>query len=81
MNVHDITLLVNSLGFPIVVAGVLFWVLYKTSMYYNETIDKMRETVDKNTQLIQEMLDHLRGDNKWCSIIKIKQLIYQTLNG
>lgn len=65
MDVHDITLLVNSLGFPIVVAGVLFWILYKTSMDYNATIDKMRETVDKNTQLIQEMLDHLKnGDDK-----------------
>ena len=64
MNVHEITLLVNSLGFPIVAAGVLFWILYKTSMDYNATIDKMRETVDKNTQLIQEMLDHLKGDDK-----------------
>lgn len=65
MSVHDITLLVNSLGFPIVVAGVLFWILYKTSISYNGTIDKMRETIDKNTQIMQEMLDHLKnGDDK-----------------
>lgn len=65
MNVNDITQLVSNLGFPIVVTGVLFWLLYKNSLMYNTTITKMRETIDKNTQLIQEMLNHLRnGDDK-----------------
>ena len=64
MNVNDITQLVSNLGFPIVVAGVLFWILYKTSMNYNATIDKMRETIDKNTQLIQEMLNHFKEGDK-----------------
>lgn len=64
MSVHDITLLVNSLGFPIVVAGVLFWLLYKNSLMYNTTITKMRETIDKNTQLIQEMLNHFKEGDK-----------------
>ena len=63
MNVNDISQLVSNLGFPIVVTGVLFWLLYKNSLMYNNTIQKMRETIDKNTQLIQEMLNHFKeGD-------------------
>ncbi len=63
MSVDDISQLVSNLGFPIVVTGVLFWLLYKNSLMYNNTIQKMRETIDKNTQLIQEMLNHFKeGD-------------------
>lgn len=64
MNINDISQLVNNLGFPIVVAGVLFWLMYKNSVMYNTTIQKMRETIDKNTKLIQEMLDHLKEGGK-----------------
>ena len=64
MNVDDISQLVSNLGFPIVVAGVLFWLLYKNSLMYNNTIQKMRETIDKNTQLIQEMLNHFKEGDK-----------------
>lgn len=64
MNVDDISQLVSNLGFPIVVTGVLFWLLYKNSLMYNNTIQKMRETIDKNTQLIQEMLNHFKEGDK-----------------
>lgn len=63
MDEKTISDLVGTLGFPIVVAGVLSWILYKTSIDYTVTIDKMRETVEKNTQLIQQLLDQLtKGD-------------------
>ena len=64
MNVNDISLLVNNLGFPIVVAGVLFWLMYKNSVMYNDTIQKMRETIDKNTKIMQEVLSHLKEGDK-----------------
>lgn len=64
MNVNDISQLVSNLGFPIVVTGVLFWFMYKNSLMYNNTIDKMRETIDKNTQLIQEMLNRFKEGDK-----------------
>lgn len=64
MNVDDISQLISNLGFPIVVAGVLFWLLYKNSLMYNETISKMRETIEKNTQLIQEVLNHFKEGDK-----------------
>ena len=64
MNVDDISQLVSNLGFPIVVTGVLFWLLYKNSLMYNNTIDKMRETIDKNTKIIQEVLTHLKEGGK-----------------
>lgn len=64
MNVNDISQLISNLGFPIVVAGVLFWLLYKNSLMYNETISKMRETIEKNTQLIQEVLNQFKEGDK-----------------
>lgn len=64
MNVDDISQLVSNLGFPIVVTGVLFWLMYKNSLMYNNTIQKMRETIDKNTQLIQEMLNQFKEGDK-----------------
>lgn len=64
MNINDISQLVNNLGFPIVVAGVLFWLMYKNSVMYNDTIQKMRETIDKNTQIMQEVLSHLKEGDK-----------------
>lgn len=64
MSVNEISQLVSNLGFPIVVTGVLFWLMYKNSLLYNDTIQKMRETIDKNSQLIQEMLDHLKEGDK-----------------
>ena len=64
MSVDDITNLISNVGFPIVVTGILFWLLYKNSLMYDNTIQKMRETIDKNTQLIQQMLNHMKGDDK-----------------
>ena len=64
MSVDDITNLISNVGFPIVVTGILFWLLYKNSLMYDNTIQKMRETIDKNTQLIQKMLNNMKGDDK-----------------
>ena len=64
MTVNDISQLVSNLGFPIVVAGVLFWLMYKNSVMYNDTLQKMRETIDKNTKIMQEVLDHLKEGGK-----------------
>ena len=64
MSVDEISQLVSNLGFPIVVAGVLFWLMYKSSVMYNNTIQKMRETIDKNTKIMQEVLDHLKDGVK-----------------
>ena len=64
MSVDEISQLVSNLGFPIVVAGILFWLMYKNSVMYNDTIQKMRETIDKNTKIMQEVLDHLKDGGK-----------------
>lgn len=64
MSVDEISQLVSNLGFPIVVAGVLFWLMYKNSLMFNNTIDKMRETIDENTKIIQEVLTHLKEGDK-----------------
>jgi len=64
MSADDITQLVSNLGFPIVVTGVLFWLMYKNSLMYDNTIEKMRETIEENTKIIQEVLNHLKEGDK-----------------
>ena len=64
MSADDITQLVSNLGFPIVVTGILFWLMYKNSLMYDNTIEKMRETIEENTKIIQEVLNHLKEGGK-----------------
>lgn len=51
--------LIERLGFPIVVSGVLLWILWKTirpvSEAHIETIVSLRETNKQNAETLSEM--------------------------
>lgn len=58
MTVADITQLVTTVGFPIVSCVALFW-------YINTTQKEMLDALDNNTNVIAQVLEHLRQeDNK-----------------
>lgn len=58
MTVTDITQLVTAVGFPIVACVALFW-------YINTTQKEMLDALDNNTNVIAQVLEHLRReDNK-----------------
>lgn len=48
MDVNNIITLVGSLGFPIVACGCLAW-------FTNTTIKEFRESMDRNTDMLQEI--------------------------
>ena len=62
MIVNDITTLIGSLGFPIVVSGALFWLNIKTNEMYTKSMEQMRKSIDDNSHLIDTLtntLDHI----------------------
>lgn len=68
----DITLLtdvINNVGFPIVVAGALFWQNFKHHEMYNKTFAEFKEVINHNsnsieqlTTLVNEMKDITKGE-------------------
>lgn len=56
--------LITNLGFPIVVCIALFWLVIKTNENYNNMIEKLRQTIQENTKLIEDVLDHLKEEEK-----------------
>lgn len=57
MTVADITQLVTTVGFPIVACAALFW-------YINTTQKEMLDALDNNTNVIAQVLEHLRQEDK-----------------
>lgn len=58
MTVADISQLVTAVGFPIVACVALFW-------YINTTQKEMLNALDNNTNVMAQVLEHLRlEDNK-----------------
>lgn len=60
-NTETIISLVNNVGFPIVVAGALFWQNIKTNDNYQNLLKELTDIIDNNTQSIKELSDRLGG--------------------
>lgn len=55
MNFEQIAELTSNLGFPIVIAGVLLYLLYKEQTKDDSYIDKMIEALNNNTAVMSEV--------------------------
>lgn len=55
MNYEIITEAVSNLGFPIVIAGFLLYLLYKVQIKDDAYIDKMIEALNNNTAVMSEV--------------------------
>lgn len=62
-NTETIISLVNNVGFPIVVAGALFWQNIKTNDNYQNLLKELTDIIENNTQSIKELSDRLGGKN------------------
>ena len=47
--------LITSLGFPIVVAGALFWYINKKDRMHTDEINSFRESFSMNTKVLSEL--------------------------
>lgn len=59
MNVATITQLIDSVGFPIVVCGVLFYVIYDMQKRYSAAIADITQALNRNTDVMEKMLTSL----------------------
>lgn len=57
MDANSITSAIGSLGFPIVACVILFWYLNKERESHATEIDKLRESLDKNTEILEKLKD------------------------
>lgn len=63
MNTGEIISLIANIGFPITACIALFIYSNKEREKNTETIDKLRETIQNNTIVVQKLLDRLsKGD-------------------
>ena len=57
MDISGVTSAIGSLGFPIVACVILFWYLNKERESHATEIDKLRESLDKNTEILEKLKD------------------------
>lgn len=59
MNIGDITQLIGSLGFPIVMCFYMMKVNRESSQDHKEEVAELRKAVENNTLVVQRVLDKL----------------------
>lgn len=62
-NAELIVSIVNNVGFPIVVAGALFWQNIKANANHQELIKELAGIIDNNTDSIKELSKNLGESN------------------
>ena len=60
MELEVIKDLINSVGFPIVVCGALFWSNHNTTKRYESLLLQFRDTLDNNTQAIRTLCGKIK---------------------
>ena len=55
MDAQVIGQLIASLGFPIVAAAALFWMVNKNEERHKEELDGMRKTIQENTNVLSSI--------------------------
>ena len=55
MEMGTIVELINSVGFPIVVCGALFWMNINSLKQQRMILNELTKTVDQNTQIMREL--------------------------
>lgn len=63
-TMNEIITAVSSLGFPIVMCGVLFWYQVKCNEEHKEEVDRLRTALENNTLALQMLCDKLKTEEK-----------------
>ena len=62
MDINAIVSAIGSLGFPIVACAALFWQNLKQSEHHKAETDKLSESLNNNTLVMQKLLDKLEEE-------------------
>lgn len=60
-TVNMVVQIIQSVGFPIVCCGALFWYMIKQRDVHKEETDKMTTAINNNTQVLTEIITMLGG--------------------
>lgn len=55
---------IQSVGFPIVMCGVMAYWIYKTTLLHKDEVNELREAVTNNTMVIERLVDHIENAKK-----------------
>ena len=61
MDIQAILTAISTVGFPIVVAGAMFWKMNKQDEYHKQEMNKVTEAINNNTIALQKLIDKLEG--------------------
>ena len=61
MDIQAILTAISTVGFPIVVAGAMFWKMNKQDEDHKEEMGKVTEAINNNTVALQKLIDKLEG--------------------
>lgn len=56
MDYSQIVTLIQTVGFPIVMCGALFWYMIKQREQHKQETDKMTEALNNNTAILSELV-------------------------
>lgn len=62
MNVNELTNLITTVGFPIVVCLICFWYINKQATTHKEETDKLTAALNNNTIVMQQLVDKLNRE-------------------
>ena len=64
MDVNAIMTMVQTLGFPIVCCGALFWRMMKESDNHKEEMEKVTDALNNNTKALIRLEESLKGEKE-----------------
>lgn len=59
---QDVINAITTVGFPIVMCLLMYYMNEKQDVRHKEEVDKMTEAINNNTLVLQQLLDKLKGE-------------------
>lgn len=63
MDYEQVVTLVQTVGFPIVMCGALFWYMITQRTAHKAEVEKMTDALDNNTIVLQKLATIIEGKN------------------
>lgn len=61
MGTQEIVEIINSVGFPIVACGALFWLNVRTLRQQRMMLHELEQTIEKNTYVISSIAEKVKS--------------------
>lgn len=60
-NIDIVLNAITTVGFPIVMCGILLWYIYKSQKNHNEEVMQLAEAIQNNTVVMEKILTKIGG--------------------